>query len=103
MTTKDFWEIFKVFDDLEKEEMETFIEDFTTQNLELAHNLMTELEEKICWKINDLLETRRQEEICFFTVQNETKIKYRIIHSIRKVIATELLSNDFKDEKLNLF
>ena len=93
-----FWPILEVFENLEKEEMENFYDDFENRNCELAHELMSELEWEVIKKINDLLDLRRQEEICFFSEENEIIIKDTIKTSIWRVIVNELVDNELSKE-----
>lgn len=93
-----FWPILKVFENLEKEEMQNFYDDFENWNGELAHELMSELEWKVIKEVNNLLDWRRQKEICFFSEKNEIIIKDTIKTSIWRVIVNELVNNELSEE-----
>lgn len=93
-----FWPILEVFENLEKEEMQNFYDDFENRNGELAHELMSDLEWEVIKKVNDLLDWRRQKEICFFSEENEIKIKDTIKTSIWRVIVNELIDNELSKE-----
>lgn len=99
MKLEEMKPIFEVFDNIKKEEMKEFFDDFSDCNWELAHELMTELEEKVNRKVNDLLDWRRQKEICFFSDENEMIIRDTIRTSIRRVIVNELMNNELNWER----
>lgn len=103
MKLEEMKPIFEVFDNIEKEEMKEFFDDFSNCNWELAHELMAELEEKVIRKVNDLLDWRRQKEICFFSDENEMIIKGTIKTSIWRVIVNELINNELKWEREKTF
>lgn len=75
------------------------VEAFTEEYPELAHNLMTDVEQKISDLVNSYVETLDQP----LEPEIVSEAKDIIKTSIRRVIATELLSNEFKGETLNTF
>lgn len=91
-------QILSVFENLEIEEMQNFYDAFENSNCELAHELMSDLEWEVIKKVNDLLDWRRQKEICFFSEQNEIIIKDTIKTSIWRVIVNELVDNELGKE-----
>ena len=75
------------------------VDSFTENHSELAHETMTDVEQKISDLVNSYVETLDQPlEPEIISVAKDV-----IKTSIRKVIATELLSNEFKGETLNTF
>ena len=77
------------------------VEAFTEEYPELAHNLMTDVEEMISKLVNKYIKLRNINHLLDEETISDAK---RIIKtSIRKVIATELLSNELKGEHLNTF
>ena len=77
------------------------IEAFTEEYPELAHNLMSDTEETICRLLHRFIDIKKIDNL--IDKKDIWKAENTIKTSIRRVIATELLSNDLKWEKLNLF
>ena len=77
------------------------VEAFTEEYPELAHNLMTDVEQMISKLVNKYIKLRNINHLLDEKTISDAK---RIIKtSIRRVIATELLSNELKGETLNTF
>ena len=90
MKFEDLKPIFDVFEDIEKQEMVDFMNDFASMYPMLAKELMEELEGKVIRKVADHLDWWRQKEICFFTEENEQIIKTKIKQAVWRVIIEDL-------------
>lgn len=86
-----FKEVLSVFEDLENNEVLSFIDGFRDTYPELAKELMVMVENEVMSKVESCLDDWRQFEICFFSEENEMKIKSTIKKSIWKQIMIDLI------------
>lgn len=86
-----FWPMLEVFENLEREEMETFCDNFHSERPDIEQELIGQMEWEIEKRIERDLEYRAQKEICFFSEQNKELIREKIKKQIRIKIITKLI------------
>ena len=86
-----FWEIFGVFEEIEKEEIDSFCGWFHSERPDIEQELIEQMEWEIEKRIEWNLDYRAQKEICFFSEENKELIREKIKKQIRIKIITKLI------------